>query len=384
MAPTAFTNCTIFTGERQLDGHAVLVADGRVVEVVLQREAGAADRVDLGGALLVPGFIDLQVNGGGDRLFNGDPTIATLRAIVRAHRHLGTTSLLPALITSDDATRSRAIATVTGAVASGEPGVLGIHLEGPYLNPARAGVHDPALLRRMTRADVAALPEGHGPMSVLQTLAPEMAEPGCIQDLCAKGVVVGLGHTDASAAAAHDAFREGARGATHLFNAMSGMSARSPGVVGAALADPDVWVSLIVDGHHLHDDMIAIALGAKPLDRLMLVSDAMPPVGGHATAFPLGVHPVTVRDGACRTGDGRLAGAAIPLASAVRRVVERQGVAVHDALRMASTNPASFLGVGDRLGRIEPGLRADMTLLSPRLDVLGTIVAGVTYPAVAD
>ncbi len=377
MSPVAYTGCTVFNGERRLEGHAVLVAEGHVIDVVPASAIGAADRVDLGGALLAPGFIDIQVNGGGGRLFTDAPTIDTVRTIVAAHRSLGTTSLLPTLMTTGDANRAEAVAMVAAVVAAGEPGVLGIHLEGPHLNPVRAGVHDPALMCRMTRRDVAALPAGHGRLVVLQTLAPEMADPGAVADLCAKGVVVALGHSDASAAVARDAFGEGARGVTHLFNAMSGMSARSPGVAGAALVEPDVWVSLILDGHHVDDDMVALTLRAKAADRCILVSDAMPPVGGAVTSFQLENEQVTVTDGACRTAAGRLAGSAIPLAAAVRRAVERHGVTQDDALRMASTNPARFLRIDDRLGWIRPGFRADMTVLTPDLDVLGTIVGGV-------
>jgi N-acetylglucosamine-6-phosphate deacetylase len=359
-----------------LNGLAVLVEAGRILAVVPQPEIPRdAQRVDLGGGLLAPGFVDLQVNGGGGVLFNDAPSVQTIVAIARAHRRFGTTGLLPTLITTDPATMARAVGAVREAILAGMPGILGIHLEGPHLAPARAGVHDPRHMRPLDEAAIeplCALDVGR----TLVTVAPEQAPPALVRELVRRGVVVSLGHTDAGYAQLSAALAAGATGFTHLFNAMSQLGPREPGAVGTALAHPDAWCGIIADGHHVHPASLHAAWRARPRGRLFLVSDAMPPVGAAIDHFMLAGHRIEVAGGRCTTEGGRLAGSALDMAGAVRHAVRDAGIPLAEALCMASTWPAAFLGIDHQRGRIAPGLAADLVLLDDHLRVQATWVAG--------
>ena len=372
----AFTNAILHTGDGARHHDAVLVEDGTIVAVVPEdRIPPAARRRDLEGAILAPGFIDIQVNGGGDALFNHDPSIDSIRRIVAAHRRFGTTGLLPTLISDSRAKRRAARAAVAEALALGVPGVLGLHLEGPHLNPARRGVHDARWLAPPDDEDEALMaPLGTGVTVV--TLAPEAVPLDLIARLAAAGVRVSAGHSAAGRDQTRAALAAGVTGFTHLFNAMPPLAGREPGLAGAALDDRDSWCGIIVDGHHLDDAMVRLAWRAKPRGKLMLVTDAMPPVGGGAESFRLGGETISAAGGRCVTADGRLAGSALDMAGAVRNCVERVGIPLDEALRMASTYPAAFLGLGDRYGRIAPGFAADMVTLDERLSVRETFIAG--------
>jgi N-acetylglucosamine-6-phosphate deacetylase len=335
-----------------------------------------ANRVDLGRQVLAPGFVDLQVNGGGGVLLNDDPSVATIGTIAAAHRHYGTTGLLPTLITADRATTARAIEAVRITIERGAvPGTLGIHLEGPHLNPARGGVHDPALMRPIEAADIE-LYASLGVGRTLVTLAPEVTGLDAIRELTRRGVVVAAGHTDAGPDILLPAIDAGLRGFTHLFNAMSPLQSRAPGTVGTALATPGTWCGLILDGHHVDPLAARVARRAKSTGELVLVTDAMATVGTTQTAFRLGELTVEVRDGRCTTPAGRLAGSCLDMASAVRNAVAWLAVPLETALQMASTWPAAVLGLEREVGRIAPGMRADLVLLDAGLQVRGTWIAG--------
>jgi N-acetylglucosamine-6-phosphate deacetylase len=371
VADTVFDGC-------QLCRDCVVVVEGdRIVEVLQHRDRPAgSDPIHAlpDGAWLAPGFIDCQVNGGGDVLFNDAPTPETIARIAAAHRRLGTTSLLPTLISDTPAKTEAALRAAQRAVAS-TPGVLGIHLEGPFLSPQRPGVHNPAVFRVPNDADVDELIAARAGV-MLVTLAPERAPPGFIARLAAAGIRVSLGHSAASYDAARAALAEGLTGFTHLFNAMPPLGSREPGPIAAALEAPQAWFGMIVDGHHVAPPMLRLAL--RGAARPMLVSDAMPPVGGRQPGFLLNGEEITVRDGRCARADGTLAGAAICMADAVRNSVRMLGVPMMDALRFASTEPAAFLGLGDSLGRIAPGYRADLVAFAPdNLAVYETWVAGI-------
>jgi N-acetylglucosamine-6-phosphate deacetylase len=355
---------------------AALIEGGRIAALVPESEIpeGAA-RLDLGGGLLAPGFVDLQVNGGGGVLFNDAPSVETLAAIARAHRRFGTTGLLPTLITTDAATMARAIAAVGEAIRAGIPGVLGIHLEGPHLAPARAGVHDPRHMRPLDEAGVELLCS-LGVGRTLVTLAPEQAPPARIRELTRRGVVVSLGHTDAGFTQLSEALAAGASGFTHLYNAMSQLGPREPGAVGTALADPDAWCGVIADGHHIHPASLRLAWQAKRRGKLFLVSDAMPPAGARIDHFMLDGRRIEVADGRCTTAGGRLAGSALDMAGAVRHAVQDVGIPLAEALCMASTWPAAFLGISHQRGRIAPGLAADLVLLDDDLRVRASWIGG--------
>jgi N-acetylglucosamine-6-phosphate deacetylase len=325
------------------------------------------------GAWLAPGFIDLQVNGGGDLLFNNSPTPDTIMAIAAAHRKLGTTGFLPTFIT-DTREKMRAALAAARQARERDPGVLGIHLEGPFLSPEKSGVHDPNLMRRPDEADLEMLcGDWRGVMHI--TLAPERVPQGFIAKLVGADRRVSLGHSMATYEETCAAISEGLRGFTHLFNAMRPLESREPGPIAAALEAPAAWYGLIVDGWHVSPAMLRLALRGR--GHPMLVTDAMPPVGGRQSSFWLYGSEIKVIDGRCIRADGTLAGAALDMATAVRNSVKFLEISLPEALRLASQNPAEFLGVGHFLGRLAPGYRADIVAIDPRaVTVLETWVAG--------
>jgi N-acetylglucosamine-6-phosphate deacetylase len=373
----AFKNGKILTDAGIENGRTLLVRDGRIEAIVGAREVVGPDRTfDLNGQLLIPGFIDAQVNGGGGVLFNDSPDVESIAAIGSAHRRFGTTGFLPTLISDDLSVVARAIDAVRNAIAKGVPGVLGIHIEGPFLSSERRGVHDGAKLRTLDTDAVNLLATRHGGVTLV-TLAPECTTPAIIRALSDAGVIVSAGHTNATYEQLQPAFAAGLRGFTHLFNAMSPMTSREPGAVGAALANADSWVGLIVDGHHVHPEVLKIALRAKRRDRFMLVSDAMPSVGAAVKEFRIQGRLITVDGSRIVDDEGRLAGAHLDMASAVRNTVEMLGVQLADALRLASANPAAFLKLDD-VGRIAPGQRANLALVDEELNVSSTWIDGRT------
>jgi N-acetylglucosamine-6-phosphate deacetylase len=376
MNARALCNARVLLDDGFAEGKVVLVEGGRIAAVADEGDAriGRAERHDLGGALLLPGFVDAQVNGGGGVLFNDDPTVEAIAAIGRAHRRFGTTSFLPTLISDDLAAIARAIAAVREAMAAGIPGVIGVHIEGPYINAARKGAHDAAKFRDLDARGVALL-SSMGVGRTLVTLAPEMATPETIRALARAGVVISAGHTNATFAQTRAALRNGVTGVTHLFNAMSPLNQREPGTVGAALFDDECWCGLIVDGRHVHPAVLAIALRAKRPERFMLVTDAMPSVGG-PDQFMLQGRRIEVRDGVCVDEHGTLSGSAMDMATAVRNCVALLGLPLPQAVRMASAYPAEFLGMGGESGRIAPGRRANFVMADDELKVLGTWIDG--------
>ena len=373
--PHAIAAHYVFDGEYLRDNAAVIVENDRITALVRRGEIPAAVPVrELSEHVwLAPGFIDIQVNGGGDVLFNDAPTPETIRTIVAAHRRFGTTALLPTLISDTPAKMQAALAAVDALVGV-EPAVLGIHLEGPFLSPEKAGVHDVRALRRPTSDDLVVL-TARRPGATLVTLAPERVPEGFIEKLSAAGVRVALGHSMATYQETRSAVRDGLTGFTHLFNAMRGMSAREPGPIAAALETASCWVGLIADGVHVAPAMLRLALrgAASP----MLVTDAMPSVGGAMRRFTLQDREIIVEEGRCVTPGGTLAGSNIDMASAVRNCVSLLDVPLVDALRFASRTPAEFLGLGDSIGRIAPGYRADLVAFEPEnIRVAGTWISG--------
>ena len=376
-ARTAIAASHLFDGVALHRDTAVMI-DGTSITALLPRAdvpANAQVRALPDGLWLAPGFIDTQVNGGGGVLLNDDPTPKGISAIVSAHRKFGTTALLPTLITDLPETTSRAIRAADEAAAS-MPGVLGIHLEGPFLSPERPGVHDPRRLRRPGDEDLAIITAKRRGVTLV-TLAPEQVPNGFIAALAAAGVRVALGHSMATYAQTRSAMADGLTGFTHLFNAMRPLASREPGPITAALEDPAAWFGMIVDGIHVDPAVLRLAL--RGLAQPMLVTDAMPPVGGGGSAFRLYGDEITVRDGRCFRRDGTLAGSMLDMASAVRNCVDLLGVPLTDALRFASSNPANFLGLGHTLGRLAPGCRADLVAFDPTtIEVASTWVAGAS------
>lgn len=355
---------------------AVLVEDGRIVALVAADDVPAdAERFDLQGQWLLPGFIDSQVNGGGGVLFGDAPSVASLRVIGEAHARFGTTGFLPTLISGDFTLIRAAIAAVEAAIEIGVPGVLGIHIEGPFLNPARKGIHDSANFRALDD-DALALLTSVRRGRTLVTLAPERTTPDKIAALVGAGVIVSAGHTDASYAQIRAALDAGMTGFTHLFNAMSPLRAREPGAVGAALDDDRSWCGIIADGHHVDPAALRIALKARGTDKLMLVTDAMPSVGAREKSFALQGRVISVRGGVCVAPDGTLAGCDLDMASAVRNAMELMGAGRAESVEMASRNPARFLGLDHETGTIALGRRADLVWADDAMKVLGVWSSG--------
>ncbi len=371
----ALTGARVFDGDRIRDGAAVVVERGLIAALCPERELPAGIERRRVKGLLAPGFVDVQVNGGGGVLFNADPTVDAIRAIGAAHRRFGTTGFLPTFITDRREKMRAAIDAVRAALEAGVSGVLGIHLEGPFLNPSRKGVHDAAQFRPFAEEDFALLTAlGRG--RTLVTLAPECVPSGTIARLAAAGVVAAAGHTAASYAAIRAARREGLSGFTHLFNAMPPPAAREPGPAGAALEDRGCWCGIIADLHHVSPALLRVALAARGAERTMLVTDAMPTVGTSLAQFDL-LGQTIRRDGGMLTApDGTLAGSDLDMATAVRNAVDRLGVPLEDALRMASRAPAAFLRLDGERGRIALGLRADFVLLDDRLQTAATWIGG--------
>jgi N-acetylglucosamine-6-phosphate deacetylase len=365
----------VFDGTNLHEDAAVLIEGPRIKVVVPRDRVPSSMPVHElpAQAWLAPGFIDIQVNGGGDVLFNDEPTPDGIRTIVAAHRKFGTTALLPTLISDSFEKMAAAMAAVDQMTDPGAS-VLGIHLEGPFLSPEKAGVHDPHMFRQPTAKDLAMLTARRNGVTLV-TLAPEVVPERFIADLAAAGVRISLGHSMATYAQTKAAMAAGLSGFTHLFNAMRPLESREPGPIAAALESPQAWYGLIVDSVHVAPAMLQLAL--RGVGHPILVTDAMPPVGGTRKSFMLQGKSVVVRDGRCAAGDGKLAGACLDMASAVRNCVRLLNVPLPNALRFASTNAAEFLGCGQMLGKLSPGFRADMVALdSNNLEVLATWVAG--------
>ncbi|WP_260923277.1 N-acetylglucosamine-6-phosphate deacetylase [Novosphingobium sp. 9] len=347
--------------------------DGRIVAI---DEAGkGGEVVDLDGGMLVPGLIDVQVNGGGGVLFNTDPTVEGVAAICAAHARFGATGILPTLISGSPEMISAGLDAVDAAIEAGVPGCLGIHVEGPVLNKVRKGIHaeerlqplDDEMLELLTRPR-----KGR----VLFTMAPEYLNDEQARALKEAGVILAIGHSDADYETARRAFELGATGVTHLYNAMSGLHHREPGMVGASLENREAWIGVIVDGYHVHPAALRVALASRPHERFVLVTDAMPCVGSDEPSFILDGREIFVEDGRCVDDKGTLAGASLDMAAAVRNTVSMVGLPLEEALAMASAYPAAFLGMADQRGTIAPGFAADFAWLDAQGYPRGTWIAG--------
>jgi N-acetylglucosamine-6-phosphate deacetylase len=366
----------VFDGQRWHPEAAVVVREGRVARIGPWAEIPKnwpQTRLPKA-AFLAPGFIDLQVNGGGGVLLNDQPTADGMRAIARAHRQFGTTGCLPTLITD---TRERVQAAIAAARSvSGRDGVIGLHLEGPFISPKRPGVHRSDRIAQPAAGDLEQLCELARAGRSMVTLAPECVPAGFVRTLAASGVRVSIGHSEASAATVMQAIADGATGVTHLFNAMPPLSAREPGIVGAALAENRLTAGLIVDGIHVDPISVRAAFAAKGCERIALVTDAMPTVGASLDHFELVGRTIRLANGRLTTEEGTLAGAHLDMAMAVRNAVRLAQLALEDALRAASLTPARFLGLDKERGTLAAGARADLVALSDDLNVVGTWVAG--------
>jgi N-acetylglucosamine-6-phosphate deacetylase len=370
----------IFDGISWHSGHRLVCAAGLVRAIETQATPGdgcTETTIELPtGAVLVPGFIDIQVNGGGGVLLNDQLTLAGIAAIAATHRRFGTTGLLPTLITDTPAALTALLAIAEPAMAI--PGVLGFHLEGPFLNPMRKGVHRADLIRPPTAADIAQLMQLARFGRCVVTLAPEVVPTAQLQTLLEAGVILSAGHSAATAAEMAAAVEHGLTGVTHLFNAMSQIGPREGGVVGAACDDPRLFAGIIADGQHVAAANLRLALRQKTPDRLLLVTDAMPTAGTALTTFNLQGRQIQLTGDRLTSADGTLAGAHLTMNRALQRFLAATGVELDSGLICASRTPAAYLGLAATHGGIRQGMRADCIALDPvTFEVLGTWIGGV-------
>ena len=371
MTSTSFINAQIATPDGRLIS-GTLTCEGETITAVGDH-AATGEVIDIQGGYLLPGFIDTQVNGGGGVLFNDETTAEGIAAIGAAHRKYGTTAFLPTLISDELSVIDAAMRATEDAIAQGVPGVLGIHIEGPFISKQRKGIHNPDMFRTLD-AESKALLKSLKRGKAMVTLAPENCTPEDIAELAAAGVILAAGHTNATYETTVAALKAGITGFTHLFNAMSPLNHRAPGVVGAALEDLTSYSGLIADGHHVDWAALRIALRTRPIDRFMLVTDAMPTVGSETKTFVLNGQTITVKDGVCVGPDGTLAGSDLDMATAVRNTVEHIGRTLPEAAIMAATAPAHFLGLGSSRGSLAIGQRADIVWMDAELQVRGVFI----------
>lgn len=371
-----FTNASVLTPTGFRSDVTVKTRAGRIEAVDDAAADTRAVEINCEGGLLVPGYVDIQVNGGGGVLFNDRPDIEGLKAIAAAHLKSGTTALMPTLISDDLSVVDAGMRAVEAAREAGMAHILGIHVEGPFLNPAKRGIHDADKFLTLDDAAIellCSLKSG----CTLVTLAPETCTPDQVRTLVERGVIVSLGHTNGKYAHARAALEAGATGFTHLFNAMPQMHSREPGVVGAALESQTAWTSLIVDGRHVDPVMLKLAHRLRPAGKLILITDAMPNAGTELTHFVLQGRKIHVSDGECRDEKGVLAGAHLTMDKAVTNAIALMQLDIAEAVAMAGANPARFLGLASEIGVIAPGARADLL----QLDRQGRLVA--VHPASA-
>lgn len=371
----ALTNGTVFTGAEVVRDRAILIEGDRIQGLGSPEDLGECDRIDLHGANVAPGFIDLQLNGCGGVMFNDAITAETLDTMHRTNLRSGTTSFLPTLITTSDADMVQAMAVVAEYRKKAPNSVLGLHLEGPYLNLKRKGIHDANYIRDPDPVMLHKIAIAGRDVVKLVTLAPEQVAPEHIQTLVDEGIRVSAGHTDATFEEAIARFDAGVSMATHLFNAMSPWLSRKPGMVGAVFRQPEIYAGIIADGQHVHFDSIRLAKQLKG-DRLLLVTDATPPVGTQMASFIIGGQEVFYRGGKCVSADGTLGGSALTMIEAIANCVQQVGIDLPEALRMATLYPARAIAVDTDLGWIGAGAIANLAIFTDDFTMQATVDRG--------
>ena len=371
----ALSNCKIYTGSDVLTNHAVVIENDLIKQVCPVSELPDGIEVrDLDGANLSPGFIDLQLNGCGGVMLNDEITAETMQIMHRANLKSGCTSFLPTLITSSDEDMRAVITAAREYHNQYQNQSLGLHLEGPYLNVAKKGIHSVDHIRKSDSEMIDLICENRDLVAKV-TLAPEQNDPEHIERLHKAGVVVSIGHTNATYAEARKGFESGITFATHLFNAMTPMVGREPGVVGAIYDTPEVYAGIIADGFHVDYANIRIAHKIKG-EKLVLVTDATAPAGADMEYFIFVGKKVYYRDGKCVDENGTLGGSALTMIEAVQNTVEHAGIALDEALRMATLYPATAMGVEGKLGRIKKGMVANLAVFDRDFNVKATVVNG--------
>jgi N-acetylglucosamine-6-phosphate deacetylase len=348
----------LFDGNRIINNQAISFEDGKVIAFEPVKHA----KIIKASGLLTPGFIDVQVNGGGGYLFNHDTSLTTLKAMVSAHGRYGTTGLLPTLITSDLTTVSRAAETIALAMKQQVAGIIGVHFEGPHISEPKKGIHSSDHIRHLSSQELDIYCRDDLGVKVV-TLAPENVSPEQIKQLTAQGVKVCLGHSSANFEITQAALAAGAIGFTHLFNAMSPLTSREPNMVGCALLDEHSWCGLILDGHHVHPATAKLATRIKETGKMMLVSDAMSTIGSTQQTLEFDGHKIKLMGDKLISQTGQLAGSALDMITAVNNAQTMLDISLEEALRMASIYPADFLGINTKVPLLSVGANADFTLL---------------------
>lgn len=374
--PLAIACPSVFDGENLLQNHCVLVQGDTVTDVLPTDSCPPEiDLLQLHHGTLAPGLIDLQVNGGGDVMFQTASNEASVNHAVAAHRALGTTAMLPTVLSDTREQQQSAVTRIDQARTAGNAGILGVHIEGPFFNRDKRGAHQENRIREPQEQDLAwlcALDTG----VLMVTLAPEAVADDTIGRLSSNGVKVCAGHSAATYQQMAAACEQGLQGITHLFNAMSPPTAREPSITGAALECDQLWAGIIADGHHVHPACLRLAQRLKPAGKLVLVSDAMASVGGEKKHFELYGEDIREIEGRLVNADGVLAGSAISLMDAVRYSHQELGLTLAECLRMASRYPAAILGLDNSLGSIAGGFRADLVHFDEKFTVHNTWLAG--------
>jgi N-acetylglucosamine-6-phosphate deacetylase len=369
----------LFTGQAFLNDQVLSIESGKITAI--DSDITNVDQVAEG--LVVPGFIDLQVNGGGGALLNDSPSVEKIKTIIEAHSKFGTTGMMPTLVTDTAEVMMQAADAIAQAIAEGVPGILGVHFEGPFLSVAKKGTHCEEYIRAISDAEWAVLSR-KDMGEVIVTLAPENVSSEDVARMVALGIKVCIGHTNADFETAQKAIDAGADGFTHLYNAMSPLEGRSPGVVGAAFLNDHTACGLIVDGHHVDYTSCKIAIETKPKGKVILVTDAMPPVGTDDTEFAFFDRTVYLNDGKLTSTTGELAGAVLDMATAVRNTHKKVGVELGEAIRMASQYAADYLNQGGQVagkalrGSLVIGAQADFVVLNDDLETQSTWISGET------
>ncbi len=367
-----FSGAQIFDGTQLLSDHALIVENG----VVVGMKRDLRGDVELAGGVLAPAFVDLQVNGGGGIMLDGQADAGRIAAICATHILLGCAGVMPTLISDSKEATSRVIAACVEAAQANVPGFLGLHLEGPHLDPRRKGAHDAAFIRPMENADLAALLKAAQKLPALMvTVAPCSVSLEQVRALAQAGVIVSLGHTECTYEEALAYIEAGASCATHLFNAMAPIAARTPGLAGAVL-DTSLPAGLIADGVHVSSAVLRLAMAARP-EGLFLVSDSMGFAGTELAEMVLNGRLIKRVAGRLTLEDGTIAGADLRLDRALATMVRQIGVAPSKALAMATSTPAMLIGMGNTLGHLLPERRADMVYLDPNWQLTKTWWGGV-------
>ncbi|WP_440874463.1 N-acetylglucosamine-6-phosphate deacetylase [Thalassotalea sp. PLHSN55] len=361
----------LFDGQSFLDHHVLTIADGRIIAI----DDNTSDVDQVCQQLIVPGYIDLQVNGGGGVLFNQSPSLENLTVMMRAHACFGTTAMLPTLITDKVEIMAQAADAVALAIKEQVPGIIGIHFEGPHLSVAKKGAHSAQYIREISAAEWQVLSR-KDLGQIIVTLAPETVTTKDISKMVALGIKVCLGHTNADFNSAQQALDAGADGFTHLFNAMSPIQGRAPGVTGCALLNDQASCGLIVDGHHVDYASCQLAIKTKPKGTVFLVTDAMPPVGTTDTEFAFFDRTVYLNDGKLTSTTGELAGSVLDMATAVKNTHLGLKLPLDEALKMASSYPANYINQSHSRGQLTIGSQADFVILNDDLTVKETRIAG--------